>query len=399
MEMKLFGEATIGKIQVKNRIFRSATHEGLADPEGRPTPALHRLYERLARGGVGAIFTGYAGVNQEGKSPLKNMLMIHRDDFIPHYREMVDKLHKLETPIILQVAHCGRQTRSVITGLKPVAPSAIRDKIYNEEIPRAMQGDEIERLIHDFVDAICRAKEANFDGVQLHLAHGYMLSQFLSPYTNRRKDEWGGSLENRFRIVRQIFQKAKNRVGDFPIMVKMNSRDGRQGGMGIQEAIQIARWLEEAGCAAIEVSSGTFEDGFMVTRGPTIPSKALLRTHFLFRRVPTLLHPILSPLVPHLLPRTPAPLVNYNLEDAIAIKKEVSIPVITVGGIRTKGDMEKILNQDAIDFIALSRPLIREPALVNRMIAGKSEGSTCTSCNNCSVYQENEPVRCFLNRS
>jgi len=200
MMKTVFEPTVLAGFPLKNRIIRSATHEGMANEDGCPTEQLKGYYLRLAKGEVGAIITGYAGVQQNGKSPLYRMLMIDHDRFIAAYKAITDAVHERQTPIILQIAHCGRQTRSRITGEPTVAPSAIRDKFYNEDLPKELTEQEIDEIINNFVKAIERAKQAGFDGVQLHAAHGYLLSQFLSPYTNRRQDRWGGTTENRFRV-------------------------------------------------------------------------------------------------------------------------------------------------------------------------------------------------------
>jgi 2,4-dienoyl-CoA reductase-like NADH-dependent reductase (Old Yellow Enzyme family) len=169
------------------------------------------------------------------------MLMIDNDDCVRAYQEITNAVRNYGTAIIMQIAHCGRQTRSKSTGLQTVAPSAIRDSFYNEDKPKELSENEIRQIIDNFVSAIVRVKQAGFDGVQLHLAHGFLLSQFLSSHSNRRKDRWGGSTENKYRIVDEIFKKAKERVGVYPILVKMNAYDGRRNGMRIEESVQIAQ--------------------------------------------------------------------------------------------------------------------------------------------------------------
>ncbi len=393
--MQSLSSTSLSSILLSNRILRSATHEGLADESGRPEETLIRKYEQLARGGVGAIITGYAGVSQEGKSPLFNMLMINHDSLIPSYVTLVERIHRLNTPIILQIAHCGRQTRSRITGVPTVAPSSVRDRLYLEDLPHELSAQEIHGLVDKFVSAITRAVKAGFDGVQLHMAHGYLLSQFLSNHSNKRKDLWGGSLENRFRIVQEIFRKARLLHPDYPILAKINATDGRKKGMRIEESIQIARMLQESGCDAIEVSCGTFEDGFMTIRGKSFPMNAILEGHFLFRKLPLLIRRTLRPVVPLLLPRTPEPYLNYNVEDAARIRKNVQIPIIVVGGIRKLDDIEKMILNEQCDMVALSRPLIREPGLVRKFQEGKSGEATCSSCNYCTILQESRSLRCY----
>lgn len=391
---KIFEPTVLAGITMKNRIIRSATHEGMADERGCPTEQLKKKYVQLAKGEVGAIITGYAGIQQNGKSPLYRMLMIDSDHCIDAYKDVVDAVHEYNTPIILQIAHCGRQTRSKITGETPVAPSAIRDKFYSEEVPKALTEAEIEKMINNFVNAIERAKKAGFDGVQLHVAHGYLLAEFLSPYMNRRKDKWGGSTENRFRILGEIYEKARNTVGNYPIFVKLNTHDGRKKGMRIKEAVNSAKLLEQSGCSAIEVSCGVVEDGFYTFRGPKIPSDAVFTYNFKFKKIPSFIRNVIKPLANIVMPPV-KPLTNYNVNAAQAIKAHVSIPVIVVGGIHSLKDISDIIENKKADFVSMSRPFIIEPNIVKKFKAGKQDVSQCSMCNYCGIAIEEKSLKCY----
>ncbi|MFH1384268.1 MAG: NADH:flavin oxidoreductase [Candidatus Omnitrophota bacterium] len=396
MNKKVFEPTVLGSINLKNRIIRSATHEGMADEAGYPTEMLKNTYIQLAKGTVGAIITGYAGIQQNGRSPLYRMNMISDDSYIDHYKDLVDTIHEYDTPIIMQIVHCGRQTRSIITGERPVAPSAIRDKCYNEEIPKELTELEIEEIINNFVNAIERAKKAGFDGVQLHAAHGYLLSSFLSPYMNHRKDRWGGTTENRFRIIDEIYKDARKRVGNYPILVKMNAYDGRKNGMRIKEAIKIAKLLEKSGCSAIEVSCGIWEDGFYSVRVKTVPIDLIMKYSFNYKKFATLpffLKSIIKlKLKMHITKHKP--LHNYNVEAAAVIKREVSIPVIVVGGIRAIGDISNIIENGKADFVSMCRPFISEPDIVKKFEDDRQKVSKCISCCNCAILLEENPIRC-----
>lgn len=390
----IFEDSKLGTILLKNRIIRSATHEGLADENGYPTEKLLRKYEVLAKNHVGCIITGYAGVMQNGKSNFHNMLMIHNDSYIESYRRVTDKIHACQTPIILQVAHCGRQTREKVTGQPTVAPSAIRDKLFKEAIPKELTEKEIYEVIDSFAYAVCRAKKAGFDGVQLHLAHGYLLAQFLSSYTNRRKDKWGGSTANKFRIVSEIFKKARQLAGDYPILVKLNAHDGRKNGMSLPEAVKIALLLEEVGCAGIEVSCGVYEDGLYTIRGKNLPIEAALKYNFNYKNYPKLLKQIAKFMVPVVVNKI-KPYENFNVEAAAEIKKNVSIPVIVVGGIKSLESIRTILKSGGSDFVAMSRPFIKEPNIVRKFKDGIQSVSNCVDCNYCGVAQEEKSLRCY----
>ncbi|GBD93075.1 NADH oxidase [bacterium BMS3Abin05] len=397
MNHTVFEPALLAGIELKNRIIRSATHEGMADAEGFPTSKLRKLYIRLAKGDVGAIITGYAGIQADGKSPLFAMTMMDSDDRIPAYREIVDAVHEYGTPIIMQIAHCGRQTRSKITGLQTVAPSAVRDAFYSEDMPKELSEENINEIIDNFVLAVVRVKRAGFDGVQLHLAHGYLLSEFLSSDSNRRKDHWGGSTENKYRMIGEIFKRAKEQVGDYPILVKMNAHDGRKNGMKIDEALRIAKMLEKSGCAAIEVSCGVVEDGLYTTRGEKLPADAAMAYNFKYKNIPGPIKAIAKPVLRTFM-KQPKPLLKFNLDSAIQIKKAVNIPVIVVGGINNLRDIKDIIENQAVDFVSMARPFIIEPNIVKKFHEGTQTKSKCIMCNYCAIIGEEEPLRCYCGK-
>lgn len=391
---RVFEPATLCGIRLRNRIVRSATHEGLADERGAPTPALAALYRRLASGGAGLIITGEAAVMTNGRSAGHGSLMIHDDKLIPSYRRLVKAVHALDTPVVLQLQHCGRQTSSKATGEIPVAPSPLHDRFYRDDVPRELSGDEIQLVIECFAQAARRAREAGFDGVQLLAAHGYLLSQFLSRHTNHRNDRWGGALENRFRILGEIIRLCRRRLGAFPIMVKLNAYDGAPHGMRLDESIRVAVMLEEAGCDAIEVSCGIFEDGLNTARGRSIPvdaAFAFLSPYKDFSPPKKLLFRALAPL----LIRRHRPFENYNVPAAAAVKRAVSIPVMVVGGITRLDDMEAILEGGAADFISMARAFVIEPDIVNRLRSGAQRESRCLKCNYCSIGLMVAPLRCY----
>ncbi|MCG8430942.1 MAG: NADH:flavin oxidoreductase [Candidatus Omnitrophica bacterium] len=397
MTISVYEPTTLAGIRLNNRLVRSATHESMADEQGSPTEALEKLYVRIAKGEAGAIVTGYAGIQQDGKSSLRNMLMIDRDELIPAYRKLTDKVHEHGAPVILQIAHCGRQTRSAVTGRATIAPSPVKDFIFNEEIPHELNDREIETVIDNFVSAAERAQKAGFDGVQLHMAHGYLLAQFLSNHTNRRKDKWGGSTENKFRIVSEIMRRIRKSLGNYPVLAKINAYDGRPNGMRTEEAVEIARLLESSGCDAIEVSSGTVEDGLAIMRGPNSPIEALFSSSFRFKDMPPLMKTISSPFIRFSM-RSPKPLQGYNLEAAKAIKKAVSTPVITVGGFHDLSDISSAIENGLTDYISMSRPFIIESDIVRKFRESKQTASRCIMCNYCALMIEVDKVRCYYGK-
>lgn len=397
MDKIVFERVSMAGISLKNRIIRSATHEGMADSSGAPTEKLKKLYIRLAKGGVGALITGYAGIQPDGKTCFVNMTMMDRDELIPAYKDITDAVHEHNTPIIMQLAHCGRQTRSKVTGLPTVAPSAIRDPFYCEEKPRELSEDGIHEIIDNFVAAIERAKLAGFDGAQLHMAHGYLLAQFLSSHANRRKDRWGGSTENKYQIVGEIFQRAREKVGDFPILAKINGHDGRRKGMRVNEAVLIAQMLEKSGCSAIEVSGGVIADQLGIIRGKQLPAEAVMAYTYKYKWLPGIAKKIAIPFAKNLIPQ-PRPIRKYNLDAAIQIKKTVSIPVIVVGGIHSLDDIHGIIRKTDIDCVSMSRPFIIETDIVSKFQDGRQTQSKCIMCNYCSIIHESLPLKCYYGR-
>jgi 2,4-dienoyl-CoA reductase-like NADH-dependent reductase (Old Yellow Enzyme family) len=390
----VFSSARLGSIQTRNHILRSATTLGLAEKDGRPKKELIDAYVELCQGGVGAIITGAMGVQKNGRLGSTSTSLFHQDDYIQDYQRVTDQVHTHNTPIIAQIAHGGRQTRKAITGETTVAPSPITDPYYNEETPRELTELEIREIIQNFISTIERAQKAGFDGVQLHAAHGYLLSGFLSPATNERTDQWGGSTENRFRIIREIFQGARKKVGNYPILIKISAYDHQSNGLRVEESVRIAAMLQEAGCDAIEVSCGIGADGFSTIRVTEIPTEAVLAFSFRYKDSNPVVKTILPVFAPLLVDRH-EPLFNYNVCAAQEIKKQVSIPVIAVGGIHTLPDIEQIIGNNMADFVAMSRPFIIEPDIVNRFKTENQQASSCINCGYCLLAIEQGETRCF----
>ena len=393
----LFKETLISGIPVKNRIIRSATHDGLADENGAPTDKLIKKYEHLAKSEVGCIITGYAAVSRNGVSPYPRMMKIFDDSVIEKYKELTDAVHKNGVPVILQIAHCGRQTSSKAIGLQKVAPSNVLHTFYPDK-SKVLTENEIHGIIDDFVSAAVRAEKAGFDGVQLHGGHGYLLHDFLSPYGNRRKDNWGGSLENRCKIVELIIKGIKEKTS-LPVWIKFSAEDNRKGGMNIDSSVQICKRLEAAGCDAIEVSCGTVQDGMNTMRSELMPMDAVFKYREPCASFPKLLNKIALPMANLINPliKQPKPLENFNVANAAVIKNNVSIPVIVVGGIHKVSGMQNIISDGKADFVSMCRPFICEPDLAKKLANGQQEAK-CIMCNYCGLVIEKEPTRCLYGK-
>ncbi len=345
---KLFDETSINGLQLKNRLVRSATWEGMCADDGRPTEKLACHYRDLAEGGVGLIITGYAFVRSEGKQ-LPGKMGIHTDDFEVEMKRLTDTVHTAGGAIAIQLVHAGGQTNTATAGRKPLAPSAVKVDMFPEE-PEELTEHGIGEIVRAFADGAARAKRFGFDAIELHGAHGYLINQFLSPLTNRRTDRYGGDIENRARFLMEVCEAIRNAVGDdFPVMIKLGCSDFLDGGFETEDALKTARLLDKAGIDAIEISGGTSASG---KRSPvrdkiTEPSREA-----------------------------------YNLPLALEFRAAVDCPIMVVGGFRSLEVIESAL-EAGMDHISISRPFIREPGLANRWKSGDREKAHCRSCNRC----------------
>ena len=397
--MELFENCTVGKVRMKNRIIRSATHDGLADPvtEG-VTDELIRKYVYLAKNEVGCIIQGYAIVSPDGRSNYPRCLSFFTSGNADGYKRLTAAVHAEGAAIVAQIAHCGRQTSSRAIGMKKIAPTAKRHLLYPDKA-REMTTDDIKRVENDFVTAIVRAKEYGYDGVQLHLAHGYLLHDFISENGNKRKDEYGGSLENRMRIVKEILASAREKAGDFPIWVKLSATDKRSKGMRVGYATEVAKLLEQYGVDAIEVSCGSVQDGMNTMRSKRFPMDAIFAYREPVASLPRALNRFvlaLAKLVNPLIPQ-PKPLELYNLPAARELKKNVGADLIVVGGITSLDEMNGIVGE-GFQAVSMCRPFICEPNFAKKLKEGVSTKSQCVMCNCCGLVIEKQPVRCLMGK-
>ena len=368
-KFKTFQAGSIGQLAIKNRLVRSATFEYMGTETGEVNDALVRLYRNLAEGGVGLIITGFASVHPESYVHPQQM-RAHDDGYIEGLQRIPDAVHELDNGcrIFLQLNHTGRQQISPELADWSVAPSAVYDELFLRT-PRELNRREIEDIIDCFAESIRRARDARFDGVQLHAAHGWLLSTFLSPRTNKRTDAYGGSTENRVRILDEIFKRARSMVGEsFPILVKLSSEDYLPGGMNLDEGKRVAERLSKIGFSALEISGGMWES---MTRD---------EKELGWKPVP--------------IPEARVDIKTKDQEayfwgNAREIRKVVEAPLILVGGLRSLEIVEKVLGEGSVDFCSMSRPFIREPDFPNKWLAGEGKGGTqCISCNRCTPRPE-----------
>lgn len=340
----LFTPKNIGTLEVPNRLIRSATAEYMSDLKGRPEKPLADLYAELARGGIGLIITGHCFVHAGGRCNLR-MTGAHSDDLLPALERLTSAAHQEGGLVVMQLNHGGRQCAADAILGSPVAPSPVPAS-KGKERPQELTEQGIKELITAFGEAAGRAKAAGFDGVQIHSAHGYLINQFNSPAANWRQDRWGGTAARRIRFLEEVASAIRNELGeDYPVLIKLGMEDYVRDGLTLKDGAEIVRHLSDWGIDGLETSGGI---------GMTSVRKDILR------------------------PEDEA----YFLHTARAAREATDLPVILVGGIRSKSTIERILEEGSADFISMSRPLIREPDLPRRLQEGQ-EGSSCISCNLC----------------
>jgi 2,4-dienoyl-CoA reductase-like NADH-dependent reductase (Old Yellow Enzyme family) len=344
----MFEPSEINGLKLANRFVRSATWEGMATEDGACTQKLINLMAELARGGVGLIISSHAYIQKVGQAGTAQ-LGIHSDGMIPGLQKMTETVHTHRGKIVCQLAHAGFFSNAKLSGQTPVAPSNVEGiaKGARKELTK----EDIQGIIAAFAAAAKRAQAAGFDGVQIHGAHGYLLSQFVSPMFNQRTDEYGGSIENRARLPREVLQAIRETVGqNFPVLIKLNSTEFTNNALMPEDFVQVGKMLADAGIDAIEVSGG-------------LP----------------------------LSPKTKASQLGINKEEkeayfqneARALRKETDVTIILVGGNRSFHIAEGLVAEGVADYISMSRPLIREPHLINRWKAGDYTKSACVSDNMC----------------
>jgi len=351
----LFEPCTLGKMELKNRFVRSATWDATADTTGAATDASVARYRELGKGGIGLIVSGYAFVSSHGQAN-PGQYGIHSDDMMPGMRRVAEAAHQNGTRIAVQIVHAGVNSGYLVQkGATLLAMSRMPEMTRPH---REMTEEDIEGIVDDFAAAAVRGREAGFDAIQLHGAHGYFMSQAISPLFNRRTDRWGGSAENRRRFHLEVVRRVRKAIGnDFPLFIKFGVMDDREGGLTLEEGIKAARQMVDAGIEAVEVSGGVGQAALTATEGD--PERTPFR------------------------------------ERAAAVKRAVDVPVILVGGIRTLETAQSVVESGDADMVSMCRPFIREPGLLVRWQKGDRAQAKCISCNRCfPIVARGEPLEC-----
>jgi 2,4-dienoyl-CoA reductase-like NADH-dependent reductase (Old Yellow Enzyme family)/thioredoxin reductase len=356
----LFSPFRIGKLELKNRIVMPPMATNFAGADGKVNDRHIAYYVKRVQGGVGYVTFEHTGILKEGKAS-PGMALIDGDDKIPLFKKLVDAIHQKGGKIFIQINHAGRQTSASITGAPIVAPSAIPCPV-RKEMPHPLSGKEIQGLVEAFRQAARRVKEAGADGVEVHMAHGYLLCQFLSPFSNQRDDEYGGSPAKRLEVPLQVLKAVRKTVGpDFPIVCRLSADEYVDGGLRLEDSIPIAQALEKNGADALHISACIAASGYL-NHPP----------YYVGEGVFTYL--------------------------AQGIKEAVRIPVITVGRIRTPELANQVIEEKKADLVSMGRALIADPFLPQKALEGKTEEIIpCISCNRCVLSIRRADLQCAVN--
>jgi len=386
MESPLFSSSGLGPVTLRNRSIRSAAFEGMA-PGHLVSEDLINYHQAVAAGGVGMTTVAYAAVSQSGLS-FDHQLWL-RKEAIPGLRKLTDAVHREGAAAAIQIGHCGLMAKRSVSGGVCFAPSG-KFNLYGPTFPRSMKKEEIGSVAADFGKAVHLCREAGFDAVEVHAGHGYLISQFLSSYTNKRRDEYGGSFENRSRFMQEVMREVMQAAGDdMAVVVKMNLRDGFKGGMELDESVRVARLLESNGVHGLVLSGGfTNKAPMYVMRGrmPVEVMAAMLKKDKWMK-------PMLKYFGSMLMKPEPFS-EGYFLDDALKVREAVKLPLIYVGGLVSLEKINEVLGK-GFEFIQIARALINDPAFINKLRSGEITRSACKHSNYCIAVMYSDKMKCF----
>lgn len=386
---KLFTPGKLGPLTLRNRSIRAAAFEGMSQGHNI-TPQLLNYHRALAAGGIGMSTLAYAAVSKAGLS-FPHQLWL-RKEIIPQLRQFTDALHAEGAAASIQLGHCGNMANAAVTGLRPIAPSG-GINWYGPTFPRSMRQQDFKEVIADFAAAVQIAIEGGFDAIEVHAGHGYLISQFLSPYTNKRSDAYGGSFENRSRFMREVLNAVRKALpADKALLVKMNSHDGFEGGITKQEGIETAKQIQNCGADGIVVSGGFVSRAPMYVMRGSMPIDIM--AYFISDPFKKFFVKLLGKQLIAEVPFTE----GYFMQDAGAIQRAVKIPVVLVGGMNSMETINTAMDS-GFEFIAMARALIAQPDFVNRLRDETINRSSCTICNYCVAKMYSRTMSCQLNEN
>lgn len=373
MDSLLFTPVTLGPLTLRNRSIRSAAFESMC-PGNVPSPQLLDYHRSVAAGGVGMTTVAYAAVTRSGLSFDRQLWM--SPEIVPGLRELTDAVHVEGAAASIQLGHCGNMSHKSICGCLPVGASS-GFNLYSPTFVRGLHADELPEMAKAYGRSVCLAREAGFDAVEIHAGHGYLISQFLSPSTNHRKDEFGGTLANRMRFMEMVMEEVLKAAGnDMAVLVKMNMRDGFRGGMELDESLQVARKLQELGAHALVLSGGFVSKAPMYVMRGEMPIRTM--THYMtcwwLKYGVRLVGKYMIPSVPFR--------EAYFLEDALKFREALDIPLVYVGGLVSRQKIEEVLNH-GFEAVQMGRALLNEPDFVNRMRREENARCNCRHSNYC----------------
>lgn len=373
MDSLLFTPVTLGPLTLRNRSIRSAAFESMC-PGNVPSPQLLDYHRSVAAGGVGMTTVAYAAVTRSGLSFDRQLWM--SPEIVPGLRELTDAVHVEGAAASIQLGHCGNMSHKSICGCLPVGASS-GFNLYSPTFVRGLRADELPEMAKAYGRSVCLAREAGFDAVEIHAGHGYLISQFLSPSTNHRKDEFGGTLANRMRFMEMVMEEVMKAAGnDMAVLVKMNMRDGFRGGMELDESLQVARKLQELGANALVLSGGFVSKAPMYVMRGEMPIRTM--THYMtcwwLKYGVRLVGKYMIPSVPFR--------EAYFLEDALKFREALDIPLVYVGGLVSRQKIEEVLNH-GFEAVQMGRALLNEPDFVNRMRREENARCNCRHSNYC----------------
>lgn len=386
----LFTPYKIGPVELRNRTIRSAAFEGMGK-DNNPTQQLKDYHTAVAKGGVGMTTVAYAGICRSALSFPSQLWL--RPEIVPSLHELTDNVHSHGAKASIQIGHCGNMTHKSTAGSIPVGAST-GFNLYSPTFVRGLRKDELKKIAKDFGKAVNTARDAGFDCVEVHAGHGYLISQFLSPYTNHRRDEYGGKLENRMKFMRECMEEVMKAAGsDMGVLVKINMNDGFKSGMQEEDCLKVALDLEQSGAHALVLSGG------FVSKAPMYVMRGKMPIH-------TMTHYMKQPWLKYSVRMFGGIMVPshefrplYFLEQARLFREALKMPLVYVGGVTSREDADKIIDTEGFEFLQMGRALLNDPDFVNKMHQNPEEVSQCEHLNYCIARMYSEDMACYKHQS